>query len=176
MTTGSFFVRQLASYAAVHRDPRNKVTHFIGIPVIVFSLLLVLALWRIPAGDTVITGALVVAVLAVLGWIGLDIGVGLALGIIMVLFWLAAEWLARQLGPTNTWIAFAVLFAGGWALQFLGHHYEGKRPALIDNLFQAFIAPMFLVAETMVALGWRRDLHDVIASAAPAPRGLVTPR
>ena len=34
------FNRQLASYASVHRDPRNKATHFIGIPVIVFSLLL----------------------------------------------------------------------------------------------------------------------------------------
>ena len=28
------FNRQLASYASVHRDPRNKATHFIGIPVI----------------------------------------------------------------------------------------------------------------------------------------------
>ena len=172
----SFFTRQLASYAAVHRDPRNKATHFIGIPVIVFSLLLVLALWRLPAGDTVITGALVVGALAVLGWVALDVGVGLMMGLVMVLFWLAAEWLARQLGPTNTWIVFAVLFVGGWILQFLGHHYEGKRPALIDNLFQGFIGPMFLVAETMVALGWRRDLHDAMASATAAPRGLVTPR
>lgn len=39
------------------------------------------------------------------------------------------------------------LFIGGWALQFLGHHYEGKRPALMDTIFQAFIGPMFL---------WRR--------------------
>ena len=29
-----FFQRQLASYAAVHRDRRNKATHFVGIPVI----------------------------------------------------------------------------------------------------------------------------------------------
>mgnify|MGYP003345970286 CR=1 FL=1 len=30
----------LLRYAAVHRDRRNKATHFVGIPVIVFSLLL----------------------------------------------------------------------------------------------------------------------------------------
>ena len=26
-------------------------------------------------------------------------------------------------------IAFAVLFIGGWVLQFLGHYYEGQRLA-----------------------------------------------
>ena len=40
------FLRQLAAYASVHRDRRNKATHFVGIPVIVFSLLLVLSPWR----------------------------------------------------------------------------------------------------------------------------------
>ena len=170
MTTGSFFIRQLASYAAVHRDPRNKATHFIGIPTIVFALLLALALWRIPLSGTAITGALAVGALAVLGWIALDIGVGLTMAVIMVPLWLAAEWLAALLGTSGTWVASAVLFVAGWILQFLGHHYEGRRPALIDNLFQAFIGPMFLVAETLVALGWRRDLHEAMA-AAPAPSG-----
>lgn len=171
MATSAFFVRQLASYAAVHRDPRNKATHFVGIPLIVFSLLLVLALWRIPFGSTVVTGALVVGVLAVLGWIALDLAVGLAMGGAMLVLWLAAEWLARLLGVTGSWIAFAVLFVGGWVLQLLGHCYEGRRPALADNLFQAFVGPMFLVAETMVAVGWRRDLHHAMAASTTSDRG-----
>jgi uncharacterized membrane protein YGL010W len=168
MATNSFFVRQLASYAAVHRDSRNKATHFVGIPVIVFSLLLALALWRIPLAGMVVSGALVVTALALLGWIALDIGVGLAMAIAMVPLWLAAEWLAAQLGASGTWIAFIALFVGGWILQLLGHHYEGRRPALVDNIFQAFVGPMFLVAETMVCLGWRRDLHAAMASPPPA--------
>ncbi len=61
------------------------------------------------------------------------------------------------------WIGFAALFVVGWALQFLGHHYEGKRPALIDNLFQGFIGPMFLMAEVMVVNGYRRDLANSVA-------------
>jgi uncharacterized membrane protein YGL010W len=165
MSAGSFFVRQLASYAAVHRDPRNKATHFVGIPTIVFALLLVLALWRLPLGGSAITGALLVGALAVLGWLALDVGIGLAMGVLMLPLWLLAEFLARQLGAGGTWIAFTVLFVGGWILQFLGHHYEGRRPALLDNLFQAFIGPMFLVAEAFVAVGWRRDLHAAMAAA-----------
>ena len=156
-----FFQRQLASYAAVHKDPRNKATHFIGIPVIVFSLLLILTLWRLPLGGG-LSAALVVAIVAVLGWMTLDLSIGLAMAVLMLLGWYAAEALASALGPASTWGAFLVLFVGGWILQFLGHHYEGKRPALVDNIFQAFIGPMFLVAEIMVALGQRRDLAHVM--------------
>jgi uncharacterized membrane protein YGL010W len=81
----------------------------------------------------------------------------------MLAAWYAAEAFARTLGTSATWIAFVALFVGGWALQFLGHHYEGKRPALIDNLFQGFIGPMFLVAEALVATGRRPDLARLMA-------------
>lgn len=152
------FRRQLASYASVHRSGRNKATHFVGIPVIVFSLLLILALWRVQLGGREVSMAMVVAILAALGWMALDTSVGLIMGAIMVPTWYGAEALAGALGPSSTVTAFAVLFIGGWALQFLGHYYEGKRPALLENIFQGFIGPMFLVAETLVASGYRADL------------------
>jgi len=142
------FRRQLASYAAVHRSGRNKATHFVGIPIIVFSLLLILALWRIHPAGREVSMALLVAI----------VGIGLIMAALMVPTWYAAEALAGALGPSSTVVAFLVLFVGGWALQFLGHHYEGKRPALLDNIFQGFIGPMFLVAETLVASGYRADL------------------
>jgi len=157
------FRRQLASYSAVHRDWRNKATHFVGIPVIVFSLMLALSLWRFEVLGREWTGSLLVSLLAVLGWLALDLGVGIVMGLIMVVAWYAAEALAAALGPPPAvWTAFLVLFVGGWVLQFVGHFYEGKRPALIDNLFQAFIGPMFLVAETMVMMGQRSDLAEAM--------------
>jgi uncharacterized membrane protein YGL010W len=36
--------------------------------------------------------------------------------------------------------------------------FEGRKPALTDNLFQIFIAPIFLVAELFFALGLKRDV------------------
>src|ERR1700749_3557775 len=110
--TNDLFKRQLASYASVHRDRRNKATHFIGIPVIVFSLLLVLTLWRPALGGHEESGALVVAVLAVLGWMALDLGIGLVMAILMLVAWHAAEGLATALGAGGTWGAFLVLFVG----------------------------------------------------------------
>jgi uncharacterized membrane protein YGL010W len=165
------FRRQLGAYAAVHRDWRNKATHFVGIPIIVFSLLLVLSLWRFELLGREWTMSLAVAIAAVLGWMALDLGIGLVMALLMAVAWFAAEALAGVLGSASAvWMAFIALFVVGWALQFVGHHYEGKRPALLDNLFQAFIGPMFLVAESFVVLGQRRDLAD------PMGEGDVTAR
>ncbi len=71
----SFFARQLAIYSSYHRDERNRATHFIGIPAIVFSILVPLALARTAGG---ISAAMVVAVLAVIGWVALDRVIGSA--------------------------------------------------------------------------------------------------
>ncbi|MGQ0585004.1 MAG: Mpo1 family 2-hydroxy fatty acid dioxygenase [Reyranella sp.] len=157
------FRRQLAGYASVHRDWRNKATHFVGIPLIVFSLLLILSLARFEAGGRDWTVSLAVAIVAVLAWMALDLGIGILMGLVIAPAWYAAVILASALGsPSAVWVAFTVLFVGGWALQFLGHHYEGKRPALLDNIFQGFIGPMFLVAEILVVMGRRRDLADAM--------------
>jgi uncharacterized membrane protein YGL010W len=164
------FQRQLASYAAVHRSWRNKATHFVGIPIIVFSLLLLLALWRLHSGGREVTVALAVATMALLGWMALDLGIGLIMAALMAPTWYAAEALAGTLGPSSTVAVFAVLFVSGWALQFLGHHYEGRRPALLDNIFQGFIGPMFLVAETLVASGYRADLAAIMGEGGATAR------
>lgn len=154
-----FFCRQLASYASVHRDWRNKATHFVGIPLIVFSLLLLMSLWHFDMGGRDWTVSLTVALAAVLGWMALDLGIGVVMALVMAPAWYAAVVLVEALGsPSAVWMTFTVLFVGGWVLQLLGHHYEGKRPALFDNIFQGFIGPMFLVVEILVVMGRRHDL------------------
>jgi len=158
--TQSFFARQLGIYASYHRDPRNRATHFIGIPAIVFSILAPLALARIDSLG--VSWAAVVAVAALVGWIALDTVIGIAMVAMMLPFLLIAEWLARNTGVTTVWIVFVVFFVGGWLFQLVGHVWEGKRPALMDNLFQAFIGPMFIMAEILMLLGIKSDLKSVV--------------
>lgn len=47
-----------------------------------------------------------------------------------------------------------------WLLQFVGHGvFEGRAPALLDNLVQAlFLAPFFVWLEVLFMLGYRPDL------------------
>jgi NADH-quinone oxidoreductase subunit M len=46
----TFFLEQMAMYSAYHRHPRNRATHFIGIPMIVLTAvvtpIVVMAMWR----------------------------------------------------------------------------------------------------------------------------------
>lgn len=161
----TFFARQLATYASYHRDARNRATHFVGIPAIVFSILVPLALVRIGG----VSLALIVAVLALIGWIALDRVIGVAMAVMVIPMLLIAEWVAGY-GSTTAWIVFAIFFIGGWIFQLVGHVWEGRRPALADNLFQAFIGPMFIMAEALMALGLKQDLKAVI-DGAPRPAG-----
>ena len=63
--------------------------------------------------------------------------------------------------PGFTFQAALALHVVGWALQFIGHGaFEGRAPALLDNLFQAlFLAPMFVWLEILFKLGYRPELQ-----------------
>src|SRR5260370_40096078 len=96
--TSDLFRRQLGLYAAVHRDWRNKATHFVGIPVIVFSLLLLLSLWTFELGGRPWALSLAVATLAVLGWLALDLCIGIDLALANAVASYPAPALARARG------------------------------------------------------------------------------
>ncbi len=55
----------------------------------------------------------------------------------------------------------AATHIASWILQFIGHGaFEGRAPALLDNLFQAiFLAPLFVWLELLFAFGYRQELQ-----------------
>jgi uncharacterized membrane protein YGL010W len=67
-----------------------------------------------------------------------------------------------RLGTTLAAASAITFFIVGWCLQLLGHRLEGNRPALVDNIRQIFIAPIYLVAELAFTLGLRQDLRAQI--------------
>jgi uncharacterized membrane protein YGL010W len=156
---------QMATYAAYHQDVRNKATHFVGVPVIVLSLFIPLAWLRFDLGGVAISAAMLLAAAVLAYYFILDVPLALAMLVVFaVLAWLGA--LIASLGAAAGWTWFAVLFVGGWILQLVGHVYEGRRPALTDNLFQIFVAPIFLVAEAFFALGYKPRLQDAVQRRA----------
>jgi uncharacterized membrane protein YGL010W len=160
---------QMAFYAAYHHDARNKATHFVGVPLIVLALFIPLAWPRVELGGFAVTAAMLLAALVLAYYLLLDLLLGAAMVIVFgVLLW-AGERIA-ELGAPGGWSWFAVLFVGGWALQLLGHVFEGRRPALTDNLFQIFIAPIFLCAEIFFALGYRAKLRSAVELRAKRMR------
>jgi len=152
---------QMATYAAYHQDARNKATHFIGVPVIVLSLFIPLAWLRI--GDVSVAMLFAAAVIAY--YFMLDVPLALAMLVVFGALAWAGERIA-MLGPVAGWSWFAALFIGGWVLQLVGHVFEGRKPALADNLFQIFVAPIFLAAEVFFALGYKPALHAAVQERA----------
>jgi uncharacterized membrane protein YGL010W len=156
---------QMSLYAAYHQDPRNKATHFFGVPMIIVSLFIPLAWLKINLGPFAVTGAIAFAAVILVYYVFLDAALALATAVFTALFLVAAAWIARQ-GAAFGWIAFGVLFVGGWIVQLVGHKFEGRKPALADNLFQIFIAPIFLCAELFFALGYKPKLHAAVQARA----------
>ena len=156
---------QMSFYAAYHQDARNKATHFVGVPLIAFSLLIPLGWLRMDVGGFSVSAALIVTSLLLLYYLVLDIPLGLAMCAVFALMLWGAEPLSlAAFGVSLAW--FLLLFVGGWALQLWGHVYEGRKPALADNLFQVFVAPIFLAAEAFFALGYKPKLHEAVQRRA----------
>ena len=148
----------LSQYAAYHRDRRNIVSHFIGVPLIVFAVGVLLARPHLALNGLAFTPAWVVFVLAAAWYLTRgSVLLGLAVTVVVGLLMLFAHKIE------TAWIAWGVgFFVVGWIIQFVGHWYEGKKPAFVDDLVGLLVGPMFIVAEAMFALGWNRPLLDEI--------------
>lgn len=161
-----WFLEQLAMYAAYHRDVRNQATHHVGVPLIVYSLLVAASqvqLGAVPGPNGLIplslgTFLLVLMLAFYLSNVPL---IGFVAVLIYGLLYALAE-IVGQGDSDTVWTTFAICFVGGWIIQFIGHIFEGRRPALFTNILQIFMAPPFLIAEILFALGFEKGLaHEL---------------
>ncbi len=149
----AWFYEQMAMYTAYHRDTRNCATHFIGVPLIVFSILTAFSFVSFgQVGGLHVTLAVVFLVLVMLAYL---VFVPM-MGIVAIVIHIPMLWYAENLARGEAafaWVVVGSCFVGGWVLQLIGHVFEGRRPALTDNFLQIFMAPGFLVIEGLFACG-----------------------
>ncbi|NRF70844.1 DUF962 domain-containing protein [Aquincola sp. S2] len=144
----------LVQYAEYHRDRRNIATHFFGIPLIVFAVGVLLARAEIAGVNLAwVVWGLTTAWYLTRGRLVLGLAVSVINGALMA----AAIPLAA--GSLGSWLGWGLgTFVAGWVLQFIGHYYEGRKPAFVDDLVGLLVGPMFVVAEWLFAAGWGREL------------------
>ena len=154
--------QNLTQYAAYHRDRRNIATHFVGVPMIVFSVVLDLAVVEIPVGPVSVTLAAITAVAACIYYLRLELTLGLTMAVTFFLMCAAASEITHRMGTgASLGIALGV-FVVGWAIQFLGHRWEGMKPAFIDDAKQLLIGPVFVCAEAYFLFGALAQLRKHI--------------
>lgn len=165
---------QLAQYAAYHRDRRNIATHLLGIPLIFVAVTVLLARPVLPVAGLDVSPAWVAAAWAGAYYLRLDVRLGLVMAAELLGALGVAQALAAQ--PTGVWLGWGLgLFVVGWVIQFVGHVFEGRKPAFVDDVMGLIIGPLFVTAEVVFALGLRRPLlADIEARVGPTRSGRPT--
>ena len=158
----------LSQYAAYHRDRRNIASHFIGVPMIVFAVGVLLAHPSFSVNTVLLSPAWVLFALAAAWYLTRG---DLLLGVATSAAVAALLWMGQAVagGSTLSWLAWGVGFFGvGWLIQFVGHWYEGKKPAFVDDIVGLLVGPMFVMAEALFALGWNKTmLADIERRVGP---------
>lgn len=151
---------QLTQYADYHRDGRNVATHFVGVPMIVVAVAMLLSRPVLgELGGIALSPALAVVIATTLYYLRLDARYGTVMAVLLGLALWAGQWAAAQ--PTANWLAWGIgLFVVGWIIQFIGHVFEGRKPAFVDDVMGLLIGPLFVTAEAGFLLGLRRPLHQ----------------
>lgn len=166
-------VEQLSTYKSVHLNKKNVWTHFIGVPAIIWSLLVFLSLAEFPVslGDS--GYSLTLAMLFFAGVLIYYFMLHTSLAIGQLIFILPTSYTAHLVAqmPNAIWIASSV-FVVAWIIQFIGHHYEKAKPAFVDDFNQLLIGPFFLMAEIFFMMGKLKTLEKEVTPLAIEKRRL----
>jgi uncharacterized membrane protein YGL010W len=161
----------LSTYAQYHRDRRNLATHFVGVPMIVVAVATLLSRPAFSVAGVSLSPASFAIAGSMLFYFLLDLRFGLT----MAIWFGGAGWIGAMLAAQSTavWLTTGLgAFAIGWIIQFVGHGYEGRKPAFADDLSGFLIGPLFMTAEAGFAAGARIELlEEIEANAGPTRVG-----
>lgn len=135
----------MQDYGEAHQTKGNRVTHLLGIPLIIASTSGLLNQIEIFETGFFIHGSVGLLVLAafITFYVSLDLKVGVATAAVFALLY----GLGCLLTTPQAW----ALFALGWILQFLGHIlFEKKSPAFFRNVLHLLIGPAYLTNKYLI--------------------------
>tara|TARA_Y100001970_G_scaffold52986_1_gene67055 strand:- start:31328 stop:31798 length:471 start_codon:yes stop_codon:yes gene_type:complete len=136
-------------YGSYHLNKTNKIIHWICIPLIIFSLFGLLSIIEF---DFTINekkykiNILVIFIILTLGYY-LRLSRNLAIGMLVISIFLKES---IDIIALNTKIETLYLYLGifiiAWIGQFIGHKFEGKKPAFLKDLQFLLIGPLWLLS------------------------------
>ena len=126
-------------YAQYHQHKGNKLTHYIGIPLIILStIMLLVPLSPLPE--------ILIGLISIYYF---RINIQLAIPCLtFFLICLVSSYYLYNLPAAIT------MFTGGWILQFIGHFgFEKKSPAFFKNLQHLLIGPLWILNDLISQKG-----------------------
>ncbi|TID17034.1 gb [Venturia nashicola] len=165
--------KQLTFYGAYHHNSVNVGIHVTCVPAILLSALLLasnspsvplpsyLSIPNLPVN----LGTFAAFGYSILYILMEPVAGSLLFPILMGSTAYSNHLIAAYGNTANKWAGAVHIFA--WIAQFIGHGaFEGRAPALLDNLVQAlFLAPFFVWMEILFFLGYRPELKSRVNKA-----------
>lgn len=138
----------LQEYGESHRDATNKTLHWICVPIIVVSVIGLL--WSLPTPASwreispLLNWGSIFLAAGILYYMMMSISLALGMALFVALVMLSI--MGLQSLPWPLWSVCLGLFVLAWIGQFIGHHYEGKRPSFFKDIQFLLIGPLWLLS------------------------------
>ena len=163
----------MVQYAHYHRHRRNIATHLVGVPLIFMAIGIMLTQPEWVVADRLLTPAWLVWGLTSLWYLSRgNFLLGLATVAVNGLLIALAHWLAPMAAQVGlvAWQLGLAIFVVGWIIQFVGHYWEGRKPAFVDDIVGLLVGPMFVVGEVLMAVGLLGQMRMAIERQAGPSR------
>src|SRR5262249_20909474 len=106
---------QMSIYLRYHRNPKNRLTHFVGVPLIMFSLFVLFGMVKFVVAGFAISAATILAVVVLVYYFRLDVVLAAAMTLFVAVLLLIANQVVAE-GAVTALVVFGVTFVGGWIL------------------------------------------------------------
>ncbi|EZF71074.1 hypothetical protein H105_06704 [Trichophyton soudanense CBS 452.61] len=166
--------KQFLFYGAYHHHPVNVMIHITCVPIIMLCMFLLVGsagpLFSVPEAISIQhlppNGGTIAAFVYLMLYMLMEPVAGAMLTPLLLSGTAYTNYLLAAYGQTAVYWSLAVQGVA-WILQFVGHGvFEGRAPALLDNLVQAFfLAPFFVWLEVLFYLGYRHELKSRLDAA-----------
>ena len=161
----TYLEKNFIFYGSYHNDPINQTIHMFFVWPILLSALLLLSyipsISKIFGYDIGVMQVIAIYYAAFYAVVELPGFAGLLASAMVIISYQAAYYLKDQVLGSIAFQVGLVIQVVSWAAQIYGHAFhEGRSPALLTNLYQAFVmAPLFVLMEFMFSLGYRQNFR-----------------
>lgn len=142
----------LAEYGESHRNPTNKMVHWVCVPAIVLSLIGLI--WSIPVpgflsgiyiGPLPVNWATLFIAFSLIYYFRLSAALAVGMILFISLLLLAGYFITVKI-PLPLWASCLIIFSIAWVGQFWGHKIEGKKPSFLKDVQFLLIGPVWLLS------------------------------
>jgi uncharacterized membrane protein YGL010W len=128
-----------ADYASYHQTKGNKAFHRLGIPLIMLTLIGMLARVKLAAN---VDAAMLLIAIATVYYFVVEWRLAIGMLAVSIAFYFLGAWMPL-------WLNIA-LFVLGWIFQFVGHSvYEHRNPAFFRNFVHLLVGPLWILNDVI---------------------------